>query len=139
MNNKPVDPVGVIAIVVIIVIGLAVLALRDLLGVDWRTSLEIVARLALPLIAAGAMIVWAYFEGGADGLALRIGNTWPVLAGASWWAFFPALDYHASLHVPAFASDSFPAPWWDAWYTQLLSLIAIIGAGYWARSSFVDD
>lgn len=104
------------------------------LGLDLVTELKVLTGLAITAFLARI----SHMHGGAG--AFSFANVWPVLLGLVWMSTWPALDYWAA-SVDYFTSNSVSFAedgsggglWWDAWYTQMFGLAAVVGGGYALR------
>ncbi|QGZ65142.1 hypothetical protein [Paraburkholderia acidisoli] len=103
-------------------------------GLDLVTGLKVLTGLAITAFLARI----SRMQGGAG--AFAFGKVWPVLLGLVWISTWPAFDYWAagvdyfSSNSVSFAEDGTGGGlWWDAWYTQMFGLAALVGGGYTLR------
>lgn len=104
-------------------------------GLDMSTGGKVMGLLVIPIALGAASL---YFFGGYYDM-LRFGNVWPILLGLVWAAWWPALDYwasHAGYRLSLYDEDV--TVWYNAWYTELGGLAALIGGGYFAKKLVRD-
>jgi len=104
-------------------------------GLDMGTSAKVMGLLAIPIVLG--VVSLKFFDGYYD--MLRFGNVWPVLLGLVWVAWWPALDYwaaHSGYSLSLYDEDV--TVWWNAWYTEIGVLAAIIGGGFLAKKLVSD-
>lgn len=97
------------------------------MGLAPQTVVAVVFRLSFPaLLFVGSAYAGRWYE------PVRLGNAWPFVLAAFWWAIWPALDDFGG----RFAFGP-PVSWWasDGVQWSVLGLIVLGGFGWvWWRS-----
>lgn len=124
-NGKSGDAIlGLIAVV----LACCILKMSAAMGLAPQTVLCVLPRLFLPvLFFLGAMWADRWFE------PMRLGNTWPFVLAAVWWAIWPALDdWGGKLSLAGRFAFGPSVPWWasDGLQWAVLVVIFVGGAGW---------
>lgn len=102
----------------------------ELARLDMNTGAAVLS--GFLVVSLATAFCWKF---GDDFPVLRLGNVWPVLLGALWMCWWPALDFWATKAYPDFYRPS-SVVWWSAWYTKLGGLLLLIGGGYGLKAVF---
>lgn len=127
-NGKNDDALLVIVVVVLLVIAYCIWAMAAALDLAPRTVWCVVLRLSPSVfLFVGSLYLKHWFE------PIRLGNTWPFVLAASWWAIWPALDdWGGKLDFARRFAFEPPVPWWasDGLQWSVLAVILVGGAGW---------
>lgn len=124
-NSKDVDPIFILILIGAGAIVVGIYKLGETLGLDFQTTLSVVGRTALALTVVGVCIWFGI---------LHFSETWPLLIGTLYIAWWPAMNVWAAHPVLSFDSALYETVWWNAWYTRVGVLAACIALWLYLRS-----
>lgn len=123
-------------------LGLSVVALPALVLGLWKVSVfmglapQTVAAVFFRLLFSGLLFVGSIYAGRWYE-PMRLGNAWPFVLAAVWWAIWPALDdWGGKLRFGGRFAFGPPVSWWasDGVQWSVLGLIVLGGFGWvWWR------
>lgn len=112
--------------------GVLIFNFSNTIGVDWKTGLEIILKMAAILVGWS---IYKYFSG-YDSYTV-----WPLVLGGLCWAWFPAVDVWALQESSETIFLEFQTynqgesiAWYGKWYTKGLVLALTVGGGYFLDS-----
>lgn len=132
-NGRNGDVVTALIVFMLLMLGYGIWNTSVAMALAPRTGFCVFLRLLLPaLLFVGCAYAERWYE------SIRLGNAWPLVLAAFWWAIWPALDdWGGKLGVAGRFAFGPPIPWWasDGVQWSVLGLIVLGGFGeVWWRS-----